>query len=61
MDRATNTIITPVPDILDFLFSIYGVVEDEDHIAREEEVQNMNYNSIDLIVTVFNEIDDLAE
>ena len=52
IDRTTNIIITPVPDILDFLFPRYGVVEDEGHRSKEEEVHNMIYGILDPIVTI---------
>ena len=51
----------PVPDILGFLFQRYGVVQNEDHRIKEEEVRNMPYDIMDPIVNIFNEIEDLAE
>ena len=38
IDRTTNTIIAPIPDILYFIFSRYGVVEDKYHRAKEKEI-----------------------
>ena len=37
------------------------MVEDEGHRSKEEEVHNMIYGILDPIVTIFNEIYDLAE
>ena len=42
-----------VSDILDFLFQIYGVVKDEDHQTKEEEMRNMTYDIMDPITNIF--------
>ena len=60
-DIIRNTITQPVPDISDFLFQKYEVVEDKDHRTKEEEVRNITYNIMDPITNIFNEIEDLAE
>ena len=51
----------PVPDILDFLFQRYRLVEDEDHQAKEEEWWNMTYDIMDPITNIFDGIEGLVE
>ena len=61
LDRTTNTILQPIPDILDFLFTNFGEVESGTLIAEHGRVREMKFTIQDQLPTLYTAIEDLAE
>ena len=60
IDRPTRKIQEMISKLLDF-FGRYGKIWDEDLREKEEEIKELKYELVDIIVNVFNEIEDLRD
>ena len=60
-NRVTNTINDDVQAILNYFFRRYGIVEDDYLADRELKVRDMQYNLLDPLVTMYNEVEDLEQ
>jgi hypothetical protein len=55
----TSTITKTIPEVLDFLFTRYGEVDNQRVIREEDKVKNFTWNIVDPPVVLFNLIEDL--
>ena len=61
LDRTTNTLAIPIPDILDHLFTNYGEVEATTLIQERDRVETMKSNVQSQLTVLCTAIIDLAE
>ena len=60
-NRVTTTITSTPQDILAYLFSRYGIVEDDYLTEQELKVRDMQYELLDPLVTMYDSIEDLEQ
>ena len=58
-ERNMNTIQANISTVLAYLFTTYGTIEPEVLREREPKVLEMTYTLMDLLVTIYNEIEEL--
>ena len=57
----TKKIHQSIPDILTFLFTRYGEVDDKAQANKESEIRSMTFHPADPLVTIFTPLEDLRE
>ena len=61
-DRTTNTILTPVHEVMEHLFSTYGEVTPETFQKKEAQIKATTFDPlVDSIDTLYREIEDLVD
>ena len=58
-NASTNTITCDVPTILSHLFANYGLIGDDTLTEAEQKIKEIQYNLLDPLVKVFDEIEEL--
>ena len=60
-NREANAIMEPIPEILEYLFDNYGVVEMEEVLRQEQNLRETKYTAPTPLIAIFNKIEDLQD
>ena len=60
-NHISNSITTPLPDILASLFTTYGEIEDDVLIEKKSQLENKVYDINEPLTVMYNDVEDLLE
>ena len=60
-NREANAITNTIPEIIEYLFDNYGIVEMEEVLKEEHSIRESKYSPPTPLVTIFNKIEDLQD
>ena len=61
MNTTANTIQHSIPDLIDHLFTNYGIIEQEDLEDETDKIASMNYDIEEPLTILFSTIEDLEQ